>query len=222
MRLGLTCKILSIAFLAMSCKAREYNGSETQTANSVGQIVPFNAYLLWRDGNKNPDGTTVKPILEYRTDYDRNKEKVTPDGVFYVAADTYWKDRKFIGTTTGGAKVEGDVLTYPEKEGRNLSLKFSQVADNGYHETAKEKCKKLGLRLPHIQEIIDFCAAGTVKDLEGKYGNHRCGKNGYYWSVSKDSKFPGMAWRFSTSGGVNGGDVRFEHEDHFALCVSAP
>ena len=217
MRLGI---LLSVA-LGQSCATRQSDGSDTRGTNGVVQLPPFNAYFLWRDGNKKLDGTNVEPIYDYPRGYDEVKGKIDPDGVFYVAQGTYRNYEEFFGTTTEGAKVEGDVLTYPVRDGRSLVLKFSALADDDmYHLDAVEHCKKLGLRLPHVQEILDYCAAGTKKGLEGSYENHRCDKS-RVWSGSVDSGQRRNAWHFA---GLYGDVNMYDRLDYRSgvRCVGTP
>jgi hypothetical protein len=101
------------------------------------------------------------------------------------------------------AKVNGDVLIYPSKEGRTLSLKFSPAATvNMTHPEAVNYCKKMGLRLPTIQELLDFCGAETMKDANGLYASHRCGnRTTGYWSASVFSADRYNAWHFNADAG---------------------
>jgi hypothetical protein len=209
-------RILSLTGFAcvvalVQCKTRQFvGGSEVKgEKEAITQVDArfLNAFNIWRDG----EGT---PTLEYPADYvlreyNVSEEKVAPDGVFYLSRDIFFADSgKFLGTTTEGAKVEGDLLTYPEKNGRNLALKFSPVAANTQmlHADAVQYCKSLGLRLPHIQEIFDFCAAGTEKDPGSTFtgGNYssRCTRT-HLWSASLYSAYRTSAWIFSPIGYVN-------------------
>jgi hypothetical protein len=221
MRLSFASGILCAGLFAVSCTPREFNGSEASNAtdtiaNAVsGPVNPktFNAFNIWRDGK----GT---PILDYPAGYDVQEGKIDPDGVFYVASSTYWQNIKFIGSVTEGAKVEADLLTYPTKEGRTLVLKFSAPAENMMdHANAVQYCMAKGLRLPHIQEIFDFCAAGTAKDWSGEYINSRCAER-HFWSASVVSSSRNYAWQFNGHyGNVKDYD---RYSDNGVRCVGAP
>jgi hypothetical protein len=76
MRLSFVQGILCVGVLTVSCKPREYNESETKSATGDVKTLPYNAYLLWRDGYKKADGTTVQPIHDFPEDYGDKK----PDG----------------------------------------------------------------------------------------------------------------------------------------------
>ncbi len=82
--------------------------------------MAFNALQLWREGN-------TAPILDYPADYDAQNGKIDPDGVFYVEKATYNNETNFKGKPTMGAKVVGDVLTYPTKEGETSHSSFLLV-----------------------------------------------------------------------------------------------
>jgi hypothetical protein len=177
-------------------KETKVTQAQIQSGKVCGRLTPvnpkaFNAFLLWRDG----EGT---PILDYPTGYDVLEGKIDPDGVFYVDPKMYWfNGNMFIKSVTEGAKVEGDLLTYPTKEGRTLALKFSASAEKlMHHEDAAQYCKAAGLRLPHIQEIFDFCAAGTEKSEEGLYADNFCAGR-LFWSASVSSYDRLYAWLFS-------------------------
>jgi hypothetical protein len=223
MRLGLTSGIFGFALLAVSCHMRGYNSSESSgiAGDMVavsGQINPqaFNAYDMWRDGK----GT---PVLFYPAGYDSREGKSDADGVFNVAKITYRRDDQFVGSVTEMAKVKGDVLIYPPKEGRTLSLKFSPAATvNMTHAEAVNYCKKQGLRLPTIQELLDFCGAETMKNTNGLYANHRCGNQTTgYWSASVFSADRYNAWQFN----ADVGEADYRTSRGFLLgarCVGTP
>jgi hypothetical protein len=198
-------------------KARVDSGDycKQKPSPTVTQVNPkaFNAFLLWRDGK----GT---PILDYPAGYDVQEGKSDPDGMFYVAPSTFWQDDKFIGSVTEGAKVEGDLLIYPTKEGRALALRFSAPAEKKMtHANAVQHCKAKGLRLSHIQELYDFCAAGTAKNASGYYDNNRCA-DGVFWSASMYSVARFNAWQFS---GYSG-DATYNNRDYSygVRCVGMP
>ncbi len=214
MRMVLVLGTLCAGVLAVSCKPREFNGSKAQSATDGLKMVPFNAYLLWRDGKG-------APALDYPPGYSVREGEVDPDGVFYVANETYWQNNRFLGTTTEGAKVEGSVLTYPVREGRTLVLAFSaEAAEDMLHNDAVQYCKRLGLRLPHIQELLDFCAAGTAKDASGAYKNHRCGTESF-WSASVYPTRRSDAWQFT---GFYSDVKNFARLDQMSVvrCVGVP
>ena len=189
-----------------------------ESVEGVTQVNPkaFNAFTIWRDGKGDP-------ILEYPAGYDVLFKKFDSDGVFYVPRKAYWRPpdtSKFIGDATEDVQVEDDVLTYPTKKGRSLALKFSAFASKkmGQDEAVKY-CKDLGLRLPHVQELLDFCAAGISKDRHGQYSlSTRC--SGYTWSASLDSDDSGYAWLFRSFNGIIINNFRSYSSG--VRCVGAP
>jgi hypothetical protein len=196
-----------------SVTAEQINKDDVCKGTQVNPMA-FNAFLLWRDGK----GTS---ILDYPAGYERHEGKIDPDGVFYVASSTYWQNDKFIGSLTEGAKVEADLLTYPTKEGRTLALRFSAPAEKKMtHANAVQHCKAKGLRLPHIQEIFDFCAAGTAKNAGGYYTNNRCADR-LFWSASVNSDDRNYAWQF---GGYYGyvDSIVDRGIDYGVRCVGLP
>lgn len=228
---GLACAACAL----VQCTPRKFNaGSDVKGTGDTAsmekdpatgtQVNPkaFNAYNIWRDGK----GTE---ILDYPAGYFVPEAYPAghPDGVFYVEGYSYWKRipdwgvPKFIGSVTEGAKVEGDLLTYPTKEGRSLALKFSAPAEIGMEymtlRGAVQYCKAKGLRLPHIQELFDFCAAGTAKNSEGTYRDNRCQEK-WWWSASLGSTYDSGPWQFKGDYGyVNTG---LRSLGHGVRCVS--
>jgi hypothetical protein len=143
--------------------------------------------------------------------------KVDSDGFFFVRREEFWKltgkgSWELIAPTQG-AKVDANVLVYPEKKGRQLQVRFFDVSENEMnHDDAARFCKIKGLRMPTIQELFDFCVAETERSLEGRYQNHRCKGRSFLWSVSLLSENLANAWEF---GGVGSpGD-----SDRYALGV---
>jgi hypothetical protein len=220
MRLSFASGILCAGLFAVSCKSREFNGSEVSNATNKiatavsGPVNPkaFNAFLLWRDGRG-------APILDYPAGYDVFEGKIDPDGVFYLPIETYRYGDISIGSVTEGAKVEADLLTYPTKEGRTLELKFFAPAEKEMnHAKAVQYCKAKGLRLPHVQELLDFCAAGTAKDGSGFHANNRCR---YFWSASVDANTRNNAWLFNA--GLGGVAINYRYDIVYGVrCVGAP
>ena len=131
--------------------------------------------------------------------------------MFYVEEAAYWKDDKFMGVPTAGAKVVNDVLEYPVKNGKQLKLKFTKVSEKEMkHLDAVTYCKNMepigDWRLPTERELFDFCAAGVTEPNYGpnfkrkKYPfNARCGRpeDGWlaYWSASVNSYKRHLAWQ---------------------------
>jgi hypothetical protein len=221
MRFRNSWAVLGVLAIATSaCVQREFS-NEAGTKNTVKSepgvtqvdAAAFNAFNIWRDG-------IGAPILDYPVGYDVFSQDAAPDGVFYVAPDAYLKKDKFIGSVTEGATVEGDVLTYPTKQGRALALRFSAPAEiTRNHLDAVRYCKKKGLRLPHIQEVFDFCAAGTAKGRDGKYPDNRCKKNDFL-SASVYSPSPYNAWQFSA---LFGEVTSLDRSSYYGMrCVGAP
>jgi hypothetical protein len=201
-----------------------YRVKDAPASEGVMQInaKAFNAYNIWLDGNS-------REILDYPLEYNVKEGSITPDDVFYVAKEKYIEplppilfDDFSIASTTKGAKVEGDILTYPIKEGRALALKFYDFGNEGAKTQPKsaQYCKSVGLRLPQVQEILDFCAAGTSKYLTvearwcdddepcqtwGQYSKHRCGGESQIPSASVSSSDRNSYWEFYR-GRVNRGD----------------
>jgi hypothetical protein len=199
---GLTWSVLAL----VQCTPRNFNAvSEVQGTGDRSLMeasptprpdkVPFNAYLLWRDGKGSP-------ILDYPADYNVAGGRIAADGVFYVHPKTYFQDEKYTASVTDGAKVEGDLLIYPTREGRTLALKFSGSSEKAMkHAKAVQYCNEMGLRLPHVQELLDYCAAGETKDSNGGYRNNRCQKE-IWWSASVYSRGRSGAWQFNGDVGV--------------------
>lgn len=177
------------------CKPVPQNTTVTQDKASA-TVIAFNAFNIWSDGS----GTET---FEYPQGYDVTKGYTNPDGVFYVEPDSYWKNDKFIGVPTEGAIVVNDVLEYPQKNGKQLKLKFS--AKSPYemnHPDAVKHCKMQGLRLPTIRELFDFCSAGLTRPKfgpnyeKGKYPiQGRC-SGMFIWSASVHSRSRDRAWIF--------------------------
>jgi hypothetical protein len=200
--------------------AGDYCGQKPQPLPQVDtqgnpKVKPlaFNAFNIWRDGA----GT---PVFNFPAGYEVHGGYSDSDGVFYVSMKTLWHNGNFLGSVTEGAKVEGDLLTYPKNDGQSLALKFSAPAEKKLtHAEASQYCKDRGLRLPHFQEIFDFCAAGTPKDNNGRYRNNRCGKSSW-WSTSLPTVDLAEALQFS---GYDGYVYRYSRNNYNdARCVSAP
>jgi hypothetical protein len=218
--LPLMLGLLALGALSVSCKSREYNGTVAQNSEKDATISPFNAYELWLTGK----GT---PIFAYPAGYDGFDVDPKPDGVFTVDDELYYggKNGDWKGKTTEGATVEDDVLTYPSKDGRKLSLKFSKKAEGNYvHADAVKYCKDKGLRLPHVQELFDFCLAGT-KEAEGENKSNRCEKDDL-WSVSLYGLYsrssPQRAWIFNSKSVRVVGASRFNFIGLSMRCVGVP
>jgi hypothetical protein len=221
---AIVLKSLASGILAVSCKSREYHGNVSQKTENGVTAPPFNAYQLWLTGKG-------APILNYPEGYeDSNKLDgiPKPDGVFLVDHDTYYRGENsdFFGTTTEGATVEGDVLTYPTKEGRKLSLKFSQKAEGNYdHSQAVKYCKDKGLRLPLVQEIFDFCAAGNKGSTNDGDKSKRCDKNAL-WSASLFALYSkpaiNRAWLYDGEDGKVSGSARYGFMRVSMRCVGMP
>lgn len=228
MRLFLASGILFFGLLTGACKSREFNTSKVKNdieTNKPGGSVAvnanaFNAFNLWRDGKGDP-------IMNYPKGYVEDEGKTSPDGVFYVPRSEYYSPDKFVGTTTEGAKVEGDLLIYPIKDGRTLTVKFHPLQEYAVsHAQAAGDCKRKGLRLPHIQELYDFCAAGTQKDKDGHHPDNRCrdknirnaiGVN--HWSASVNADDFSGGWDF----GRTAVGTRYRRIDISGVrCVGAP
>jgi hypothetical protein len=223
---GMSCVLGVLA----SCTERRYQGSESSDVNdrpsSQVNSQAFNAFNIWRDGK----GIEI-------SDYPRNFQSTTgvvnSDGVFFFAEGMFWKKgddgvRNFIAVPTEGAKVEGDVLIYPPRSGKQLKLKFSPMnQDTASHGEAVQKCKDKNMRLPTVRELFDFCAAGVTEPKFGpnfKSGAYpksaRCGGN-RFWSASVDSDARDYAWLFD---GVYG-YVTINYRDIIGFgvrCVEAP
>jgi hypothetical protein len=218
--------LVSVVVLSMSCTPRQFESSVSTNNNASdsvsGRIDPmaFNAYNMWRDGNGSP-------ILDYKEGYNVYTGEIVPDDVFFVSYKRYWKNTSFVGLVTQGAKVENNVLVYPEKDGRTLSLKFFPKAGKARnHDNAVSDCKSRGLRLPTVQELLDFCGVGGVKqqsaDRDG-YAPHRCGPGSFLWSASVDSGSRYAAWRFvGENGYVSTGSRKTGSDLYGVMCVGAP
>lgn len=222
MRFGFSLILCSGLFFA-SCISREFNvGSNVKDSANIGSAEKdsaktskaFNAFILWRDGK----GALIS---DYPASYDERDGEIVADGVFYVGIENYWRSERFIGSVTEGVTVEGNLLTYPTKEGRTLSLKFSAPAKKEFtHEEAVLYCKAAGLRLPHIQELLDFCAAGTAKDRTGGYKDNRCREYNLWWSASLVSTNRAFAWQFGDFDGSASNGTRLLYNG--VRCVGEP
>jgi hypothetical protein len=222
---GLACAACAL----VQCKPREFDNDSGVKSSTLGDGVTqvnakaFNAYKLWNDVNK------IKIldsdyITEYPQDYAVNKGTTTPDDALYFSQKANWYSNneinRFTGKPTEGAKVVNDVLEYPVKNGKKLNLKFTAESPNRMkdHAEAAEHCKQQGLRLPHILELFDFCAAGVKEGpWEGTWKANRCG-NARFWSASVVSEFRNLAWIFYASNGF----VVYESRDYnraYVRCV---
>jgi hypothetical protein len=236
MGLNFISAILFAGVFAVSCKSREYNASETQNANDVVQKLPFNAYLLWRDGNKKADGTIVEPILDYPEGYDvlaGPAPRALIDGVFYEAPDRVeGKDYESLLKVTPGVKLEDDyLLTYPSKDGRELKLKFHLWSSPHptFHPSAAQVCKEKGARLPILQELVDFCGSRKEEIQRINGATVFSPKSCMYWSATVSSTYRGHAYVFhgqpesgfakkhtrQAGNGIPGNEA-------WRVCVSAP
>jgi hypothetical protein len=169
-----------------------------ESIGRVTQVNPkaLNAFSIWSEGKDSP-------ILDYPAEYGVLKGHVAPDGVFYLPKEWFSKDDHCVFSATPGATVKGDVLTYLVKDGRGLALKFSPMAKDQFdHAGAVQYCKNLGLRLPQMQELLDFCAAGTRKDYRGIYEKNRCPPKSAIWSASVSSGHRGYALLFNSTLGL--------------------
>jgi hypothetical protein len=216
MRYCFASGMLFAGLFLVSCAPRNYNaGSEVKGTGDIASMKEgypnaFNAFVLWRDGK----GAPISVLPE---GYDVYAGKIEPDDVFYVGHTAYLQSANVIGSVTEGAKVEGSVLTYPTKEGRALALKFSILTDTvANHPVAMQRCKDAGLRLPHVQELLDFCASGTAKDNDGRYRSNRC-KGNDFWSASVYSNVPTNAWKFNGHSGYV--DLENRGNDAGVWCV---
>jgi hypothetical protein len=221
MRILFAAGMACVACALVQCTPRLFNNDSGVKSEAAAEgvkqvdVKAFNAFLLWRDGK----GT---PVLDYPANYSvTGGKKVDPDGVFYLPQSTYWDKYGFLASVTEGATVKGDILTYPTKEGRTLALKFSAPSEKGMsHIVAVQHCKGMGLRLPHVQELFDFCAAGTPR-IGSEYSNNRC-KGQNFWSASVVSYDRDYAWLFY---GVNGG-TDYDSLDRYysggVRCVGLP
>jgi hypothetical protein len=202
----------SMITIVVACNTPQFSESSVKDVSGAIQVnsKAFNAYNMWRDGK----GT---PILDYPAGYEVvDESKMKPDAVFYMADETYWGGlhaHKFRGSVTEGAKVGNDILIYSSNGGRTLVLKFSPPSEKEMdHMSAVQYCKDLGLRLPHVQEILDFCASGTEKNAEGTYVNNRCRgatlARSLWWTAAVSSSYRDNAWRFNAGPGVVGYSFR--------------
>ena len=169
----------------------------------------FNAYNIWRDGQQ-------AEMLDYPQGWEQSSGVDTsPEDVFTVAMIKYWSNdpnypRPIMGIPTEGASVVDDVLEYPVRDGKQLKLKFEAKAiESMTHYKAAQYCKDLGLRLPTVRELFDYCAAGVK---EPNYGPNfqlnypstaRCWTPvvTMYWSASVVSDDREYAWVFEARKG---------------------
>lgn len=182
--------ILGAIIAIGACKQRDFNtdsGAQSASASEGVTLVVnsklFNAYNIWQSGEK-------KEISQYPgSGYGEQHGAKSDDGVFYVASETYLGEGgKKMARRTAGAKVAGDVLVYPVRDGRQLKLKFSipEHDTTMTHAEAVVHCRTKGGRLPTVRELFDFCQNGICKD----------GHRDAWWSASLDAKLPGQAWIF--------------------------
>lgn len=164
----------------------------------------FNAFNIWRDGNG-------AEILDYPQDYDDMENTIKPaDQVFYVDKAEFIKDGKFVAVPTEGAKVVGDILEYPMRNGKQLKLRFTHMPHSAMgHPNAVAYCKNQGLRLPTWRELFDYCATGVGANYGLNYedipyfrypAKARC-KNLELWTASLDWHVRGTAWTFDGRNG---------------------
>jgi len=238
MRLLSVFGFLFLGLVLISCKERGYNKSEVNLRIFEKKTPPpYHAFLIWRD-NAGPNfpvpelgsrweenGKTVtRPGFLYPSPTDKGAPTGKPDGIFYVAegsgeyvkVEDNGKKRIVVATATEGATVLGDVLTYPDKEGRKLSIRFlepqkdrnkwyapSYFAQNNLG-TAFADCRDKGGRLPTVRELYDFCNAPADTGKKSKaeeWCNGTFQKNGdtsesvRMWSLTADANDTFMFWR---------------------------
>jgi|1048.fasta_scaffold43665_1 hypothetical protein len=217
--------------IANSCAVRNFGAEVQATIPNESTIwiqqnkvsaVPFNVFRKWLTGSKEFG------IYDYPEGFfSATAEKTKADGVFYEVPETYWKNKGttkeiFLGSTTEGVTVKDDVLTYPVKDGRSLALKFWFGDKSKQHSfySAYQICKGMGLRLPVIQESLDYCASGFPKDSKGSYSkDNRCPYSFWLATVNPDYRY--HAWHFNGRGAWVGATDR--HDERLKLvCVGAP
>jgi hypothetical protein len=100
------------------------------------------------------------------------------------------------GIPTEGAKLVGDVLEYPSRNGLRLTLKFSApYTKTGLSQfEAADYCAKQHLRLPTIRELFDFCKAG-VSDARKQTNSVCAGRD--FMSASTDIGSGNNVWCFN-------------------------
>jgi hypothetical protein len=210
----------SLALIGTACQPRAYNNanvaSNTNNPKDAKQInaKAFNAFKIWEEGSG-------EEMLNYPGDYDQYQAGVA-DGVFYVAKadflDTSGMEAKFIGVPTPQVRVEGtegNILTYPLRNGKGLQLKFvARPATTSSatvlfgnmmrHLDAATYCTSINMRLPTARELFDFCATGTPPNFYGPNfkprtypNNARCAGKAI-WSASVDPKLRSKAWSFDS------------------------
>jgi hypothetical protein len=237
MRLRTVLGLLPLGLVVISCKERGYNKSEVNLRIFEKKTPPpYHAFLIWRD-NAGPNfpvpelgarweenGNTVTlPGFLYPRPTDKGVPTGKPDGVFYVAEgsgeyvklEDNGKRRIAVATATEGATVLGDVLTYPDKEGRKLSIRFlePQKDQNKWYApsyfaqknlgTAFKECLKIGGRLPTVRELYDFCNAPAASEKKSKaeeWCNGTFRQNGDtsrsvgMWSLTADATNADLFW----------------------------
>jgi len=188
-----------VTLLAMtSCKqsASLDNGVMSSRTEAIEKVNPFlpNAFLVWRDG-VDPDTRFPQEYYRFPLEYNSKKGPNKPDQFFFIPADTEFlskdanRNRVVTGVHTAGIQVLGDVLTYPPKDGRTLSLRFlepimerpsgpfsQKIVKENTFKWAQESCDKAGGRLPSARELFDFCVGGqdVKKNANGYYVASPC------------------------------------------------
>lgn len=240
MRASSVTGIVGVSCLLVQCTQRDFNNhSETKDETSgtaVAQVNPlaFNAFDLYRSGQGTEILDYPKGWEVYSTS-DWNEPSPKSDGVFYDDPAA-WRRQDgarylgFTGVPTEGARVEGDVLEYPVRNGKQLKLRF--VVDFNQnrelqlelkHNEAAEYCRKQGRRLPTARELFDYCATGVSEPnygpnyVSGRYpSTARCREDYAFWSATLYAKSRDSAWQF-----LNGslGTFGLRYNTYPVMCV---
>jgi hypothetical protein len=212
MRFFAVSAFLLVGTLAVSCKPRAFNeGNQVSSANdsAASTVNPraYNAYVMWQNGEKVAWGALPPDFWNFKQVSDNR-----PDHVFYVHSDEFFTNgdfeswNNFIAAPTVGASVSGIELTYPQKNGKSLTLKFSpQSSETMSLEDAVTYCRMKNNRLPTARELFDFCTAGVSGP---NYGNGfqlakypKDGRCGEVWSGSLLTSARDQAWKFGSNMG---------------------
>lgn len=228
MKFSFALLALTLSFVGCSSNsAAKKEGSEPEQGNANGSNTPqknhdvsqkpsfagaatqvnpqaFNGFNIWRYGDE-------KELLDYPKGWEQSAGADTSaDDIFSVALDKYWSSNTFkpIGVPTEGVNVVGNVLEYPVRNGKQLKLKFSAKAEEEMNQyEAARYCKDLGLRLPTIRELFDYCDAGVEVISNFPHSIYpstaRCYEpvNTWYWSASVFSGKREYAWIFHAQQG---------------------
>lgn len=141
--------LLGLGFFAGHESEAQENANRNPVTTAVDPLS-YNAFLLWRDG-------AGVPILDYPEDFPSRAMLNKSDGeVFYgLRKDAPYNPQ----SRTAGVKIlEGDVLVYPERGGRQLKLKFYPISGpkEPKFDTLLESAAECKIRPPFLYYLFSF------------------------------------------------------------------